>query len=131
MSQEDPGATDDAADTRPFEEAPDTTGGRTETPIARLLRTLLLVWGAGIAPLIIAALAVLQFMGMGATPEVKIKDLKTLIEVLEQADTSIRAGTFGTVSATDRELLAEKASTSTAWSLPHLAIAARTWTRSY
>ena len=108
MSHEDHDASDAAADPTPVEEAPGTSASSTESRFVRVLRSLLLVWAAGIAPVIIAALAVLQFVG--PPPEVKIQDMKTLIEVLEKASASIRDGTFEAVSATDRQLLAEKAS---------------------
>ena len=108
MSQEDHDASDDAADPPPVEEAPGTSGSRAESRLVRVLRSLLLVWATGIAPVIIAALAVLQFVG--PPPEVKIQGMKPLIEVLEEAISSIREGTFGVVSAADRQLLAEKVS---------------------
>ena len=108
MSQEDHDASDAAAEPTPAEKVPVTSAGKAESRFVRALRSLLLVWAAGIAPILIAALAVLQFVG--PPPEVKIQDLKTLIAVLEKANASIRDGTFGAVSATDRQLLAEKAS---------------------
>ena len=108
MSQENHDPSDDTADPPPVEEAPGTSDSKAESRFVRVFRSLLLVWAAAIAPVIIAALAVLQFVG--PPPEVKIQDMKTLIETLEKAISSIRDGTFGAVSATDRQLLAEKAS---------------------
>ena len=108
MSQEDHATSDAAADPPPVEEAPGKYSSSAESRFVRVLRSLLLVWAAGIAPVIIAILAVLQFVG--PPPEVIIQDMKTLIDVLEKANASIRDGTLEAVSATDRELLAERAS---------------------
>lgn len=89
------------------EQPPASSSDSTESRFVGVLRSLLLVWGAGVAPLIIAVLAVYQILG--PPPEVEIRDMKTLIEVLERSSQSILANTLGPVSAVDRQRLAETA----------------------
>ena len=80
---------------------------KAEKPAVRVLHKLLLVWGAGIAPIIIAVMAILQFTRPTVT---EIKDFDSLIAVLEKASSLVSDETFASESRSDREILVEKVS---------------------
>ena len=79
----------------------------TTTPVARTLSLWVPIW-AGIATIIAGFLAILQFLG--PQPELIIKDLDTLIAVLQKASKQLDDGAFKSASPDERRQLAEKVS---------------------